>query len=58
VLTGKTPAERQWWIDKLNATAKVMDTPKEVCKQRVLNDPRRPEMLRTKHLEVIDAFRF
>lgn len=46
ILTAPRRADRQWWIDKLNAQSVVMATPADVCIERLRADGRADEEMK------------
>ncbi|MBQ2263252.1 MAG: HNH endonuclease [Loktanella sp.] len=54
IVTGKTAQERKTWLQALGEKARlvVMDTPKAVCIERILAEPRRADAARSQILAV------
>ena len=58
IVTGRNKKQREWWKDKLCAEVIIIQTTKEECRRRILSDGRRPEAVKTRHLDVIEDFEF
>ena len=54
ILTGSTPAQRRWWVSKLQpSSVHIMETSKEECIERIMNDERRTMSVKQKQIQSV-----
>lgn len=54
ILTGSTPAQRRWWASKLQpSSVHIMETSKEECIERIMNDERRTMSVKQKQIQSV-----
>lgn len=56
ILSGAKAADRQAWQEKLGADVVVLEVSPSVCKDRIANDDRRPELVKRQHVEAVDRW--
>lgn len=57
ILTGSTKAQRNWWVRKLSPkVVHIMQTPKDECIKRIMNDERRTMSVKQQQIKSIDKW--
>jgi 5-methylcytosine-specific restriction protein A len=56
ILSGARADDRRKWQERLGAEVVVMEVSPSVCKDRIMADDRRPELVKRTHVDVVDRW--